>query len=302
MERIFEFIIDETSVSKTIRDFLKTHGFSSQNIIALKKMPESILVNEKWEYVSYCLKKNDRLTIHLQEQAGSEKILPVSLPLEIIFEDEDILILNKPSGMPIHPSQNNYDNTLANAVAYYYESKNIPFIFRCTNRLDRDTTGLTVLAKNMVSANLLSEMVRNRTMHREYLAIVDGIIPDSQGTVTAPIARAADSTIERCVNFEHGESAITHYQKLETSENNTLLLLALDTGRTHQIRVHMKYLGHPLIGDFLYNPDTRRISRQALHSYRISFLHPITGTALSFTAPLPSDMREAMNISSDKYL
>lgn len=302
MERIFEFIIDETSVSETIRDFLKNHGFSSQNIIALKKMPESILVNGKWEYVSYCLKKNDRLTIHLQEQAGSEKILPVSLPLEIIFEDEDILILNKPAGMPIHPSQNNFDNTLANAVAYYYESKNIPFVFRCTNRLDRDTTGLTVLAKNMVSANLLSEMVRNRTMHREYLAIVDGIISDSQGTVTAPIARAADSTIERCVNFEHGESAITHYQKLETSENNTLLLLALDTGRTHQIRVHMKYLGHPLIGDFLYNPDTRRISRQALHSYRLSFLHPITGTALSFTAPLPSDMREAMNISSDKYL
>ena len=302
MERIFEFIIEETAVSETIRDFLKTHGFSTQNIIALKKMPESILVNGKWEYVSYCLKKNDRLTIHLQEQAGSEKILPVSLPLEIIFEDEDILVLNKPAGMPIHPSQNNYDNTLANAVAYYYESKNVPFIFRCTNRLDRDTTGLTVLAKNMVSANLLSEMVRNRTMHREYLAIVDGVIPDSKGTVTAPIARTADSTIERCVDFEHGESAVTHYQKLETSENNTLLLLALDTGRTHQIRVHMKHLGYPLIGDFLYNPDTRLISRQALHSYRLSFLHPIKGATLSFTAPLPSDMRNAMNISSDKYL
>lgn len=194
--------------------------------------------------------------------------------------------------MPIHPSMNNHDNTLANAVAYYYQSQGIPYVFRCVNRLDRDTTGLTVLAKHMLSAGILSEMVRNRNLHREYLALVSGITLPESGIINAPIARVEGSTIEREVNFEKGESAITHYKviKRDSSRNLSLISLCLETGRTHQIRVHMKHLGYPLIGDFIYNPDKTYISRQALHSYRLTFTHPITGENMDFISPLPNDM------------
>ena len=129
------------------RNYLKEKGYSRQNVVALKKMQESILVNGKWEYVNYRLKKNDNLTIHIKELESNDKILPIPLPLPIVYEDEDILVIDKPSNMPIHPSINNYDNTLANAVVYYYHSQNIPFTFRCVNRLDKDTTGLTIIAK-----------------------------------------------------------------------------------------------------------------------------------------------------------
>lgn len=268
-------------------------GYSRQNIVALKKLPESILVNGRWEYVSYRLQEGEELTIIMAEDSSSEKIVPINLPLTIVYEDEDILVLNKPANMPIHPSLNNYENTLANAVAYYYEQQNKPFIFRCINRLDRDTTGLTILAKNMLSAGILSEMISKREIKREYLAIADGIgITPKSGTIDAPIARMDGSTIERCVDFEKGERAVTHYEVLQESiENNlSLINLWLETGRTHQIRVHMKHLGYPLIGDFLYHPENTKISRQALHAHRLTFLHPITKEPLCFTAPLPEDM------------
>ena len=194
--------------------------------------------------------------------------------------------------MPIHPSLNNYENTLANAVAYYYDSQNIPFVFRCINRLDRDTTGVTMLAKNPFSAGILSEMVRNREIHREYLAIADGLFDAKEGLVDAPIGRKDGSTIEREVNYETGEKAVTHYSILKENQvlNCSLLKLWLETGRTHQIRVHMKHLGHPLLGDFLYNPDMTHIKRQALHSYSLTFNHPITKEPMQFVAPVPDDM------------
>ena len=192
--------------------------------------------------------------------------------------------------MPTHPSMDNYDNTLANAVLMYYQKQGIPFTFRCLNRLDRDTTGLTVIAKNALSSALLSSAIRTRQIHRSYLAIVSGITPES-GTIDAPIARKDSSVIEREVNFSSGERAVTHFRRLAERNGLSLVLLTLETGRTHQIRVHMKYIGHPLIGDFLYHPDFRQIDRQALHAARLSFLHPIKKEPLVFTAPLPPDMQ-----------
>ncbi len=293
MKRTLSYKITETENQMPIGHFLRSIGYSSQVIIALKKTPESILLNGNWEYVNKKMSPGDTLIIHIVENESSPNITPVNLPFDIIYEDEDILVINKPDDMPIHPSMNNHDNTLANAVAYYFHKQHIPYIFRCVNRLDRDTTGLTIVAKHMLSAGILSDMVRLRTLHREYQAIISGTSLPDCGTVDAPIGRVEGSTIERMVDFENGEPAITHYKvlKRDFTKNLSLISLTLETGRTHQIRVHMKYLGYPLIGDFIYNPDNTYIPRQALHSHRLKFNHPITGIPLEFTAPLPEDMQ-----------
>ena len=201
-------------------------------------------------------------------------------------------MVNKPADMPIHPSFQNHGNTLADALTWHYQQHGEDFVYRCINRLDRDTTGLLIVAKHLLSASILSDMVGKREIHREYLAIVKGIPPEN-GTISAPISRKKGSAILREVNFETGEPAVTHFARLEIRNGLSLVSLKLETGRTHQIRVHMGYIGCPLIGDYLYYPECSRISRQALHSHRLSFLHPITGKALSFTAPLPEDMKKA---------
>ena len=292
MTRVLEYKITSQQNTMTIGAFLKSMGFSRQCIIALKKQEKGILLNGIWSYVNTQLTAGDTLTLTLSDDNSSEKIPPVNLALNILFEDEDILVLNKPADMPIHPSLNNYENTLANAVAFYYDNQNIPFVFRCINRLDRDTTGVTMLAKNPFSAAILSEMVRNREIHREYMAIAEGIFTQKEGIVNAPIGRKEGSTIEREVNFETGEKAVTHYTVLKENHdlNCSILKLWLETGRTHQIRVHMKHLGHPLLGDFLYNPNMTQIKRQALHSYSLTFNHPITKEPMQFVAPVPQDM------------
>ena len=290
MERTFEYKISRNDTDMTISDYLKKNGYSHAVLVHLKKTPDSVLLNGIWEYMNTRLSKGDRLTVHLVENTGSANIVPVPLPLDICYEDMDLLVINKAKDTPIHPSMNHYDHTLANAVVSYYASQGIPYTFRCANRLDRDTTGLTVLAKHMLSSAILNEQVSRREIHREYLAITDGITP-AYGTIDAPIGRKEGSTIERQIDRTNGERAITHYRRIAAKNGLSLIHLTLETGRTHQIRVHMKSIGHPLIGDFLYHPDFSRIDRQALHSYRLTFTHPITGIPLVFTAPLPPDMR-----------
>ncbi len=288
--RIFTYEI-ETSIRKniTIHEYLKQIGYSQGILTHIKRTPYGITLNGVWAYVNQSLTPGDTLVITLTESDSSEQILPVNLGLNIIYEDLDLMVVDKPSDMPIHPSQGNHDNTLANAVAWLYQTRNEPFVFRCINRLDRDTTGLLILAKNKYSGALLSNMIANREITREYLAIVSGETQD-HGTITAPIARVDSSTIEREVNPISGDYACTHYKKLNQKNGCSLVSLQLETGRTHQIRVHMKFIGHPLLGDFLYNPDYRFAKRQTLHSHQLTFVHPITKESMTFTSPLPDDM------------
>lgn len=301
MERILTYRIENVRQNFTVKQFLKAKGYSTQNTIELKKRPVSVQRNGLPVFMNQTLWEGDILQIHIIEETSSEHILPVELPLNIVYEDDDIMVINKPAGMPIHPSMNNRNNTLGNAVAFYFASQHIPFVFRCINRLDRDTSGLTIIAKHMVSAGILSAMVAEKGsagICREYLAIVRGHMLPSAGTIDAPLSRKPGSIIERTIDFQNGEHAVTHYRVLAEANGHSLISLILETGRTHQIRIHLKYLGYPLIGDYLYNPDMEYITRQALHSYRLTFPHPITGSQLDLTAPLPEDMEHIVNLTS----
>lgn len=294
MNRNIDYIIDEDSAGLRVEQFLRRKRYSGQNLSEIKRMPKSILVNGVHYYMRQELSAGDHLQVRICETQNSEKIPPTKLPLDIIYEDEDLLVLNKPAGMPIHPSLNNYTNSIANALAYYFQSQGKPFIFRCCNRLDRDTSGLTIVSKHLVSGSILSDMTKYREVHREYLAIARGSVTPSEGTIQAPLGRKEGTIIERTVDWEHGEDAVTHYKVVKEANGHSLVSLRLETGRTHQIRIHMKYLGYPLIGDYLYNPDMEYMTRQALHSHHMEFTHPITGEHMSFTAPLPEDMVRVM--------
>lgn len=296
MNRTIHYEISEAHAGLRVEQYLKRKGYSSQNLASIKRMPESILINGIHSYMRQTLAASDHLTVQITETRCSEKIPPVEIPLEIVYEDEDIIVINKPAGMPIHPSLNNYYNTMANALAWYYKEQGKPFIFRCCNRLDRDTSGLTVVAKHLVSAGILSAMTGRREVNREYLAITSGHVMPESGTITAPLARKPGTIIERTIDWERGEPAVTHYRLITSDDRHSLVSLKLETGRTHQIRIHMKYLGYPLIGDYLYHPDMSCIGRQALHSCRLSFPHPITGTARDFRTPLPEDMQAVLDL------
>lgn len=304
MKRILTYPITESDSDQRIYDFLCHHGYSRHIRTWLKQHPGSVRLNGEEALFYFPLKNGDLLEISLEEEHPSENIVPVDLPIHIIYEDEDLMVIDKPADMPVHPSIGNYENTLANAAAWYFHRQDTPFVFRCINRLDRDTTGLLILAKHMLSGAILSDQMKKRAIHRTYLAITEGKT-DPAGTIDSPIGRTDQSLILRQVDHENGDSACTHYlQKCwhpktfypETlpvpQDGLSLVQLQLETGRTHQIRVHMTSIGHPLIGDTLYNPETALMNRQALHSYRLAFTHPVTGVSLEFTSPLPEDMAE----------
>ncbi|GLC79158.1 RluA family pseudouridine synthase [Lacrimispora brassicae] len=292
MKMTMTYTITQTHEEMTVKQYLLNLGYSQSLIRQLRNRSKGITVGGELVYTTRILRPGDLLSVLICEDESSENIVPTSMPVKIQYEDEHILVVNKDAGVPIHPSQGNFDHTLANGLAYYFKEKGEPFIYRAINRLDRDTTGLLVLAKNPLSACILSDMVQKREIRRRYLAIVRGTLP-LEGTIDVPIARADGSTIERCVDRIKGEEARTHYKRLyyDSVTGHSLAGLCLETGRTHQIRVHLKSIGHPLPGDFLYHPDYCYIRRQALHSFRLDFLHPIKKEPLSFEAPLPEDMQ-----------
>jgi 23S rRNA pseudouridine1911/1915/1917 synthase len=327
MNRTIVYEMEEKEAGQTVYRFLQKKGYSDQNLVDLKKNSHGILVNENPARQKDILLPGDRLTVFIEEKGWSTGIVPVKLPLDIVYEDEDLLVVNKSAGMPVHPSRKNVDNTLGNALLYYFKEQDKPFVYRCINRLDRDTSGLTIVAKHSVSAAILGSMLAEKSnlaaaaertisgvdttgshkeerrraalfhavpMEKEYLAIVRGRVTPAAGTITAPIARKEACNLERMIDFEHGEAAVTHYRVVQEKNDHSLVALRLETGRTHQIRIHMKYLGFPLIGDYLYNPDMERIGRQALHASRLSFMHPMTGEKIEITAPLPEDMRAVL--------
>lgn len=289
MKRTIEYVVEYPLAGQKVRGFLKSKNYSTQSLKILKQNPEAILVNGKPAFLNQELEPGDAVCVRIRDRGNSDGILPVHLPLDVIYEDEDLLVVNKPAGMPVHPSFRNRDNTLGNGLMWYFRERGEAFVFRCINRLDRDTSGLTVVAKHMVSAGMLQGKTR-----REYLAIVKGEIPQKAGKIDAPIGRKEDSCMERMIDWKHGEPAVTHFYTLSVRNGHSLVLLRLETGRTHQIRVHMKYFGYPLIGDYLYYPDNTYIDRQALHAFRLGFTQPLTGEVLTFCAPVPPDMEKAM--------
>lgn len=293
MKTTFTYNITSADAGKKISQFLSEHGYSSRLLVRLRTTPDCIFIGDTSVFSNRILECDDVLTVHLTEKKGSESIVPVPMDLNILYEDDHVLVINKQAGMPVHPSQGNYGNTLANGIAHYMNEKGTDFVFRAVNRLDRDTSGLLLIAKNMLSSCILSDQVKDHAIHREYVAIVCGKT-DESGTIDVPIARKDGSTIERIPSPEFGESAVTHYKTLayDPEKDLSCIQLLLETGRTHQIRVHMKHIGHPLPGDFLYHPDYRFIDRQALHSAYLRFTHPITGKSMEFRAPLPEDMEK----------
>ena len=282
------YTISADEDGRTVERVLRSKGFSRHLLIQTKYTQNGLLLNGKPVRTNEKVQSGLVLSAAVINSEPNEHMQPVELPLTIVYEDEDIIVINKPAGMPVHPSQGHYDDTASNALAWYFAQQNEPFVARSIGRLDRDTSGLVLFARHELSACILAEQMRNREIHREYRAICTGVLPEN-GIIDAPIARAHGSTIERIIS-EEGEQAVTHFTCLEVKNGFSLAAVKLETGRTHQIRVHMKHIGHPLPGDFLYNPDYRVIHRQSLHSYRLAFTHPITKESMQFTAPIPPDM------------
>lgn len=300
MDRIIKYTIEEEHAGLTVKEFLKEKHFSSQSISDQKHFEDGIMHNGKRAYVTEKLEVGDEVVINCHEISSSEKIPPIEMSLDILYEDDDLIIINKPADMPVHPSLNNYENTLANGLAYYYERQGKKFVFRCMNRLDRNTTGAVLVAKNPISGAMLSEMVRERIIDKEYVAIAEGYIEKRQFTIDAPIRRVDGSSIKRQVDFEHGEKAITHVTVLEYNNidgaSYTYVSCKLETGRTHQIRVHMASIGHPLVGDGLYD-EKYDGQGQLLHCRRLEFVQPVTGEKICVEAELPDSMKRMLTVN-----
>lgn len=292
MKRIFCYKMTEKDAGKTIGTFLLEHEYTPTCIKFLKKAESLITVNGKWEFVNKQLKENDILQTVFIDGESSENVPSVEMPLDIVYEDEDMLVLNKAPNLPIHPTKGYEYMNLANGVVHYYEKQGIPFVFRSVNRIDKDTTGLVIIAKNMLSGSILGESMRNRRIHRTYLAVTEGELPE-RGTIDLPIGRREGSAVERCIDG-NGMKAVTHYERLKYVNGHSLAKVSLETGRTHQIRLHMREIGHPLPGDVLYNPNFQAIGRHALHSWKLEFPHPITKENLYFEQELPEDMKKIL--------
>lgn len=291
MERIFTYTAEENYIGESIKTLLKQKfKMSSSLISSLKREEDGILVNGEKKYVNYIIQKNDSVKLTMREEDGSENIVPVEMPLDIVYEDEDVIIINKPPHLPTHPSAGHYDDTLANGLAYYFKHNGGERVFRAVNRLDKDTSGLMAVAKNAYTHARMCDEISSGELTRKYTAIVCGRFR-TDGTIDAPIGRANGSTIERIVRPD-GQRAVTHYSVIKRFGDYTLINLELETGRTHQIRVHMAHIGHPLAGDWLYGTeDKETIPRQMLHSCYLRFIHPVTGEKMEFKSETAQDMK-----------
>ena len=280
-----EYIINEKQDKILLRDFLRRElQLSARLVKSLKKYENSILVNGEHSIVTKRLSKGDVVTLDFtdKEEDVNEYLEKTDIPLDIIYEDENFTVVNKSSNMPTHQSLRHYTDTLANALAFRYKDR--PYVFRAINRLDMDTSGVVVTANNRFYADFLCEKLQNGGFHKQYIAIVEGKL-EGEGTIDAPIIRLEESIIKRGVSSE-GDESITNYKVLMSSDSVSVVLVTPVTGRTHQIRVHMAHIGHPIIGDFLYGKESDEMNRQALHAYRLD----IDGIG-SFEAKLPEDMQ-----------
>lgn len=273
-----------------IKEVIKTQFQISDRLLLKLKQNNKIFLNTIPANIKSSVKPNDIVEILLDFDEDNSNIVPTKMDLEILFEDDYLLILNKPAGYPIHPSMLHFEDSISNGVKYYFDKIGLNKKIRPVNRLDKDTSGVVIFAKNEYIQESLVKQMKNNSFKKEYIAICEGILSNSSGTVNVPIARKPDSIIERCVD-ENGDIAITHYDVIKQSDNFSVVHCILETGRTHQIRIHMAYLGNPIIGDTLYGNSSNLIDRQALHSYKVTFVHPVTGQIMSIVAPLFDDMK-----------
>lgn len=274
------FKIDDKNSGLMIRDFLRNFGVSSALLTKLKQDENGIKLNGKFAKAIEVLKSGDNLTVNIKNSGKMPEKFECE-DVKVAYNDEDILVLNKPPLMPVHESRNHRGDTLANVAACYMESD---CAFRAVYRLDRDTSGLVLIAKNELAASKLAGKIK-----KDYYAVVSGKF-EGEGTIDLPIRRVQESIIERGV-FDDGERAVTHYEAIKTDGENTLLKLNLETGRTHQIRVHFSHLGAPLLGDTLYGGNCEKINRQALHCKTIYFTHPITHEKITVDCDFPKDFK-----------
>lgn len=288
--------VSKEDLGMTIKEFLKSRQISKAALTDIKFSGGKITVNGEEMNVRYPLKIGDRLSVIFPLEVPSEGLMGESIPLEIVFEDEYVLIVNKPPFMNTIPSREHPSGSLANALLGYYEEIGLSAATHIVTRLDRNTSGLVLVAKHRHVHHLLSEQQKNGLVKRTYVALVHGNLTEDVGTIKAPIGRKSDSIIEREVS-ESGQYACTHFRVLKRFAQFTFVELQLETGRTHQIRVHMSYLGHPLLGDDLYGGSLDLMNRQALHCRAVAFTHPFTGKGMSFEVPIARDMEKLIIIS-----
>ncbi|MBS4207950.1 RluA family pseudouridine synthase [Bacillus sp. FJAT-50079] len=289
-----KWTIDRNKAGLSIKQFLADEGISQRALTDIKFAGGKITVNGMEQNVRYLLNEDEILEVMFPLEQTNESLRAEDLPLEIMYEDRDLLVINKQAGMSTIPSREHPNGNLANALVYYYKQNQIYAAVHIVTRLDRDTSGLVLIAKHRHAHHLLSIMQQQFRIDRSYEAFVTGKWREKYGTIDVPIGRKCDSIIEREVRID-GKRAVTHYSLLQQYNDFSHIKLNLETGRTHQIRVHMAYKNHPLIGDDLYGGDTTLMQRQALHCRELSFEHPIIKTKLTFIAPLSEDMQLLLN-------
>lgn len=293
----------ENNAYYNVKEVLKVHFEISERLLIKLKRNNQIYLNNNPTYINQELNIGDLIEVDLDFEEKSHNIIPVKMDLDILFEDEYLLIINKSANLPIHPSILHFDDSLSNGIQFYFNSKNINKKIRPVNRLDKDTSGIVIFAKNEYIQELLIKQMKNKIFEKNYYAILEGHISTNKQTIIAPIARKENSIIEREVN-PNGDYSITHLEVInnfEIFESNSkkqlsFVKLILETGRTHQIRVHTKHIGHPILGDSLYGSCSPLILRQALHAYKVTFVHPISKEIMTLECELPDDMKNILNI------